>query len=144
MNYDFKKVAVLCNGIQITGFMDGTGISVEPSDDDFKPHVGVDGRHSRARNNGVYEICTLSLAQTSASNDVLSALSLADRNTGIGVFAMSITDTIGTTLHVSASAYIQKRPTTEEGDELSGRDWVIIMPPDGESFVGGNNNLDGS
>ena len=80
---------------------------------------------------------TITLAQTSPSNDVLDALALLDENTSTGIVPALVKDNSGRSIHFSALAWIRRVPTSEFGKEISNREWVIDLA-DYESFSGGN------
>lgn len=135
--YDPKQVVVSIGGIPISGYLDGTFIQVTRDEDAFAKKTGADGETSRAKSNSRGGSVTLSLAQTSLSNDALSALAAVDENTGNGVVPLLVKDVRGTSLIASASAWIKKLPDTIYSKEIEGREWVIDCA-DLQIFVGGN------
>lgn len=110
------------------GYMDGTHITIEMNaDKTYNKHVGVDNVHSRIYNSDTSASITASLAQTSASNDVLSWLykyDVASRN-GDGLFSMLIRDGSGRSFYHTDEAWISDLPDSTFGNDMNGRDWMF-------------------
>lgn len=135
--YSPKRVELIINGTPMKGFADGTFISVERTSDAFTTNVGADGEASRTHSSDKTGKVTLTLQQTSDSNDFLSALVIADEKTLKSQFALLLKDTNGKTVVASAFAWIDKVSNAEFAAEISDREWVISCA-ELESFVGGN------
>lgn len=136
--YSPKKVVLSIAGQAITGYAEGTFISVENEVDGFTKSVGADGEVARMASSNVSGTLTLTLMQTSDSNDLLSSLYTADRISLSGKFPIHCEDKNGTTLFSAQEAWVVKPATIEQGNELSDREWRIdcsIL----NIFVGGNN-----
>lgn len=135
--FDFRKVGVSFKGQLLTGFMDGTPISVTRDEDSFTKHIGADGEVSRAANANKGGSATLTLKQTSASNDILSNALAQDELTNLGTGVFSIIDASGRTQVMAPEAWIKKSADVTMGKETEGREWVIDL---GKLtiFVGGN------
>jgi hypothetical protein len=136
--YDPKAILFTFLGIPLSGFADGTFIKVERNDDTFKLVVGSDGESARARNRNRSGRITLTLLQTSPSNDYLSAAQRADE-LGIpgGKGPLLVKDVLGTTLINAPDAWIVKPPAAEFGREVGSREWVFESG-DIDMLVGGN------
>ncbi len=124
-SYDPGQVVLTVGGVPINGFADGTFISVERSEDSFTKTSGADGIVSRARSRDKSGEITITLAQTSPSNDVLTALNATDETTGAGVVPVQCKDLSGRTVLFTAFAWIRKPPAVEFGKEISDREWVM-------------------
>jgi len=135
--YDPKKVILTVGGTPINGYADGTFISVERENDTFTKQSGADGQVARAKTNDKTGMLTVTLQQTSLSNDTLSAIMKLDETTGNGVVPISLTDKRGTTKMIAAQGWIRKPPVIEEAKEVSSREWTIDLA-NMEVFVGGN------
>jgi hypothetical protein len=135
--YDPKNISIIFAGKIITGFGDGTFVMVERNEQAFNLKVGVDGEGARAKNNNRSGKITLTLMQTSKSNDDLMALTEADElgNAGTGPFYMK--DHSGSTLVGCLTAWVQKVPNIEDAKEVSMRTWVLESD-ELNMFVGGN------
>lgn len=135
---DPKLVIPTFLGIPLSGFADGAFIKIERNADAFSLVVGSDGESARARSRNRSGRITLTLLQTSASNDFLSAAHRADEigvPGGKGPFLVK--DLAGTTLVSAPSAWIVKFPSTEFSRDVGSREWVFESG-DIDMFVGGN------
>jgi hypothetical protein len=123
--YDPGKIVVSFAGRLITGFADGTFVNAERTEDAFALTIGARGEGARTRSRNQSGTVTLTLMQSSLSNDVLSAIASADALAGSGVGEMFIKDLNGTTLIAAGNAWIKKLPSVEMGKDLSNREWVF-------------------
>ena len=135
--YDPAGVTVSVGGYPIQGFADGTFINVERSADLFSKVVGADGFTSRSKSNDRSGTVTITLKQTSPSNDVLAGIQLLDEVSNQGVVPVMVKDINGNTLVFSESGWIRKAPTIEEGRDLTDREWAFDCA-DLDMFAGGN------
>jgi hypothetical protein len=139
--YDPQQVSLSMGGQIASGFADGTFISVERDEDTFNKVTGADGQVSRSKTANKSATLTLTLAQTSPFNDILSALAAADEVSSTGVFPVILKDNSGTTIVSSGAGWIRKPPTSGFGKEIENREWVIDMAST-IFFVGGNTDSD--
>jgi hypothetical protein len=130
-------VIVTFCGATLQGFADGTFVAIERSSDSFTKHVGADGEVARTQSADKSGTVTVTLLQTSASNDVLSALAVADERTGLGTGPLSVVDASGRTVALCAEAWIKKPASIGFSKEAEGREWVFECGHL-EEFVGGN------
>lgn len=135
--YDPKAITVVIGGFPMGGFADGTFVSVMRSNDAFTKTVGADGDTTRVKSNDKSGELTLTLDQTSLSNDALSTIAIRDELANAGVVTVRIKDLLGASLYVSATGWIRKVPEVEYGKETSTREWVLDLA-DLETFTGGN------
>lgn len=138
--YDPKLLVIALGGVPISGYADGTFITVERSADSFSEIVGASGETSRAKSRNRLGTVTLTLAQTSPSNDYLSALVAMDEQASTGVRPFIAKDSLGTSLFKSTTAYIKKPASAGYGKEIETREWTIVCP-DLDTMVGGNPSL---
>jgi len=136
--FDFRKLNCIFGVAQITGFAEGDALSVEETDVAFKDAYGADGGVDRIKNNAIGLRITISLRQTSPTNQVLSALHLADRAGGVPV-PLLIKDRNGTTFYTAAKAWIAGFPKAAFGNEAKSREWIIKTGSDYFISIGGNN-----
>lgn len=122
--YDFKLNTVTLNGIIVSGYMDGTGISHEKNEDNVIRHVGADGSVTYSKSNDDTGLLTLTLKQTSST--LKSIRKWANENTPIDL-SVSNNNTNGVKLN-SPSCYIQKTPGEEAANEISGVEVIIEVP----------------
>jgi hypothetical protein len=121
----------------MSGFADGTFVSVERSTDSFTKVSGADGIVSRAKTNDRSGSLKFTVAQTSPSNDILSAFALADEINNKGVVPVLIKDNSGRSVYISAFGWVKKPPTSEFGKDISSREWDLDLA-DLDVFLGGN------
>lgn len=137
-SFDPKKFAIVFGGKIISGYQDGTFIIARRNQQAFNLKVGTDGEGTRVKTNDRSGQVEIHLMQSSPSNDDLSSIAAADELLNAGVNPLLIKDNTGNTLGTAATAWIQKLPDTEFGNEANGRSW-ILETDDLELFVGGNN-----
>ena len=135
--YNPKKVAVICGAFQITGFADGTFVNVEMNEDQWSLQMGTDGEGTRSKSNNFSARVTITLMQSSDSNQILQAFWNSDRVSDAGVFPFLLKDNSGRTLHAAEQMWVVKQPASEFGRESGSREWVLetdnLIP-----FEGGN------
>jgi hypothetical protein len=135
--YDPGQHFMVLGSVTISGYADGTYISVERMSEAFTSVAGAGGEVARVRHRDRRASVKLTLMASSACNDLLTAIADNDERDGSGVGSLSIRDGNGTTVATAANAWIKKRPTVEFSKDLPNREWEIeceIL----DLFVGGN------
>lgn len=139
-DYNPADVSVIIGSHIVSGFADGTFIGIERNNDAFTRVAGADGENARSKSNDKSGRLTLTLLQTSQSNEVLSGFAAADEASNGGTFPFLIKDNNGNSLYAAEVSWVVKYPAVEYGKEISNREWVIetgeLIP-----FVGGNPSL---
>ncbi len=135
--YDPKKVFVIVGGQHITGFQDGSMVTVERNEDAWTLQMGTDGYGTRSKSNNRSGRITINLMQTSGSNFILSNLAQLDELGNGGVVEVMVQDSNGKSLHVMQEAWVVKRPSAEYGKEATNREWIFESDAL-EHTVGGN------
>lgn len=125
--YDPSHVSMFFGTIEVQGFAQDAAISVEHDEDDWTLVVGVDGEGTRSKTSNLSATITVSLMQSSPTNDLLNAARILDQQTpgGSGGSPLLIKDNSGTTLFSAATCWIQKPPTAELNREATTREWVF-------------------
>lgn len=136
--YSPDQVHVIVGPSRLSGFTDGTFITVSMDGQAYQKRVGADGQVSRARTGDLAGTVQVTLLSTSASNDILSAFAIADETSDEGVFPLLIKDSYGTTLIQTSSAWIQQKPDREFSNEVTEVQWTIDCVQL-RSFIGQNN-----
>lgn len=136
--YTPGKVIITFGDIIFTGFADGTFVTIERNGDSFTKKKGSDGSVDRINNNAFDFNVSVTLKQTSITNDALSTIHGSDILNNDGIKPLTVQDLQGTSLFYAAEAWINKDPSDEYGDELSDREWVFETGP-ADKFTGGNN-----
>lgn len=135
--FDPKSIIITIGGVPMSGFADGTFLEITTDTQQFTKVIGADGYATRVKSNNYGGILTLTLSQTSPSNDILSALLNLDRFTNSGVVPILIKDLLGTSMFFSATGWIQQFPDFTFSNEIAERAWVFDLA-DVEMFIGGN------
>jgi hypothetical protein len=123
--YSPKKVTVAVAGVPISGFSEGTFVTIEREVDGFTKKVGADGEVTRVQSANQSGKVTFTLQATSESNRYLMGLAKADEATLNGVVPITVKENIGNSLAVANNAWIMKIPNMEYGDDLSSVEWVF-------------------
>lgn len=135
--FDPASVVITIGGVPVSGYADGTFAMITRSVDAWSMVTGADGLTTRVKSNDRSGTLTLTLTQTSPSNDILSGYAVADELRNAGVVPVLIKDLSGTTILFSATGWVQKFPDVEFSNILSNREWVLGIA-DIDIFVGGN------
>ena len=135
--YNPASVAVIVAGIPVGGFADGTFITAARDNPAFTNGSGADGEGWRAKSNDKTGTVTMTLLQTSLSNDALSALAALDEASGDGVGPLLIKDNSGRTLLAAQTCWIEKVADSEFARDVTNREWVIKTDSI-NVFVGGH------
>ncbi len=135
--YDPAQVALVFGGQIMEGFAEGTFISVERNEDAFSLTIGSDGSGTRTKSNNRSGIFTMTLNQSSPSNDVLSGFALSDERNNAGTFTGLTKDNSGRSINAAESCWVKKMATQEFSNGSSNREWVIETD-NLEIFIGGN------
>ena len=125
-NYCPESVQCLIAGfIPITGFVDGTFISV---DKDEMPYSSVrmpDGTIARKYNNSQTYTITITLHNGAETNNLLTKMWQVDELTQIGKFSLLIKDQSGSDLLFSTESWIEGIPSLTKSNAIDSRVWVI-------------------
>lgn len=125
---------------RITGFADGTFLSMDRLVPTSEPYQGVgDNAFGRVKRRVTAMNVTITLHQYSPSNTVLQALQNADANSSTNdwVFSCTMKDVSGMTVVSSTNAIIAAPANAAFGSTTETRDWTIYMFGS-DLFVGGN------
>lgn len=136
-SYDPASVSIVFAGIPMEGYADGTFITVARDNPSFNLAIGSDGEGARAKSNDKSGTITVTLMQNSLTNDLLSALSIADEQTGDGIGPFLMKDLSGRTLCAAETAWLEKPSDIEFAREISNREWTIKTDAL-DLFAGGN------
>src|SRR3954464_1519238 len=101
--YNASRVVVIVAGFPVSGFADGTFVNITMVNDAITSQVGADGEIARAISTDRRCTVTLTLQQTSQTNDFLSTLFNIDMlSCGGRSGPILIQDLCGTTLFSAA------------------------------------------
>jgi hypothetical protein len=139
--YDAKKVVVTLAGIVLPGgFAEDDGIKVTPNEpEQWQSMYGQDGQVVRSKVNNSGVKVTLTLQQSSDTNDILSRLLNQDLEAvnGQGIGAFQLTDLNGNTIIRGPQAWIVGFPEVTRGKTAKTNAWVIEVA-NVNQIVGGN------
>lgn len=135
--FDPKSVIITVGGVPMSGFADGTFLEVTADTQQFTKVIGADGFVTRVKTNNYGGVMTLTLGQTSPSNDVLSGFLAADRISNLGVVPILIKDLSGTTILFSATGWLQQFADVTFGNTNNNRAWNFDLA-EMDIFIGGN------
>ena len=125
-NYIPEAVQCLVAGfIPITGFVDGTFITI---DKDEMPYVSVrmpDGTMARKYNNSQTYTITITLHNGAESNNLLTKMWQVDEITQRGKFPLLIKDQSGSDLFFSTESWIEFIPSLAKSNSIDARTWII-------------------
>jgi len=121
----------------MSGFSDGTFLEIDRNEPTWNMVVGADGLVTRGKTNNFSGTLTLTLKQSSPSNDVLSGFMAIDEATNEGVFPILVKDLSGNSIYFSARAWITQYANSTFGKDISDRQWVMSLD-EADIFVGSN------
>ena len=137
--YNSARVLVLVGGVPLQGFAEGTFVNIAPQADRVTSKSGADGEVSRSISSDKRHTITVTLQQTSPSNDVLSGMALADELSGGGFpVPFLVQDLSGRTLFATDVAWVSRAPNITFGVESGDREWAFETGRPSVFIVGGN------
>lgn len=138
-DYNPRRVLVLIGGIAMSGLGEGDFLGIEPMADTVTSKVGADGEVARSVSTDARHTVTLTLQQTSPSNDILSGFAAVDRLTcGGASFPLLVQDLCGRTMFATDKAWISRVPNVTFGIETGEREWQITTGTPSVYLIGGN------
>lgn len=136
-SYSPDRIKIIVGAHSITGTADGTFVEIEPVGDGVVSEAGAYGEVARAISLDTRHTITLTLQQTSRSNDVLSAIHDRDRITGgDGAVPITVTDLRGSTLF-AGQGWVVNKATATYSKGLEAKEWTLEAV--GSFFNGGTN-----
>ena len=80
---------------------------------------------------------TLTLKQSSPSNDVLSGFMAIDEASNAGVFPILVKDLSGNSIYFAGQAWVTQYANSTFGKDISDRQWTLSLA-EADIFVGSN------
>lgn len=123
----------------VSGYSEDSIVNIERNSETFTMYTGADNTSTRIYNSNKSAKVTLSLQQTSSSNDILSLLYANDSNSrnSSGLFSLQISDSSGRSRYFSDDAYVGVVPNSQFGNSMQVRDWVLHAH-NLDTYIGGN------
>jgi len=132
--YSPSDVKVDIGGYVLAGW---DNITLAPTMAGFTPVRGIRGKHTRVQSLDTSATLTITLIQTSPSNDVLSRIHELDRERGTGRISLTLKDFSGRTVVSSSEAYVVSYPEVVFSGGFEYRAWTIFCQST-TTYVGGN------
>jgi len=124
--YSPSDVTVSIAGLHIaTGFADGAFINISKDVEPFEVQRAMDGSVARIYKHDEGFKLDLTLAQSSQTNNILSALYNIDVATKKGKFPVFVTDNRGSTKFFALTAWVDRIPNVSFGKDLDVRTWTL-------------------
>jgi hypothetical protein len=136
--YAASEVKTTFGSHSVTGTNDGDFVNIEPLTDGVTSQAGADGEVARSMSADRRCRVTITVQQTSSSNDFFSAAYLADQTSGgRAPLPLTIRDLRGNTVFAAAKAWVTKLANAGFGKTAGSREWVLETDR-ADYFVGGN------
>lgn len=135
--YDPKSVIITIGGVPMSGFSDATFVEIVRDEATWTKVVGADGYVTRGKTNNFSGTMTLTLKQSSPSNDVLSGFAALDELTNSGIVPILVKDLSGNSTYFTGQGWVQQYANSTFSKDISDREWTIALA-DLDLFVGSN------
>lgn len=139
--YSPSNVQLVIGGYSIAGW---DNITIERRAQSFIPVYGIRNKHTRVPSGDTSATLTVSLIQTSPTNDVFSAILDMDVAQGTGRIDLTLKDKSGRSVFASSEAYITGYPSTTYSGDFEYRTWTIFCQTTSTYVVGGNTKPENS
>lgn len=109
----------------LAGFAPDSLVIINRDREYFKTSIGASGGVERIHQPGSVYTVTITLAQTSPSNTLLSAIASLDDLSRFGVFPILIKDASGKTNFAAGSSWIESDPEVSFTNDIETREWTL-------------------
>jgi hypothetical protein len=123
--YDPKKVLISLGSHSVSGYSDGTFVSIEANGDGISKKVGCDGEVVRSIDPDSSAKITITVLQTSPTVAFCQSQYDKDKSTGEGTFPVLVKDMKGGLIFSAQDGWVVKPPTREYGKESADREIEI-------------------
>lgn len=136
--YSADAVTLVAGGLTVeSGRGPDEFLRIEQQEDDFTYQAGIDGEGVHSFSKNTHTLVTVTLMQTSAGNDVLSALHNASKLAGGSPVPIYVEDRNGNSKLVSSAAVITRMPNETYAREAGTVEWIFSVHQP-ERHVGGH------
>lgn len=135
--YDPRSVVITVGGVPLSGFSDGTFLEVIRNEATWTTVVGADGYVTRGKTNNLSGQMTITLKQSSPSNDVLSGFITLDELSNAGIVPILVKDLSGNSTYFAGQGWVQQWANSTFAKDISDREWTITLATL-DLFVGSN------
>lgn len=129
-SYDAKKVTIAAGYHNVTGFAEDSFVNIEQSGDGVTAVQGCDGEIARSIPVSTLYTVKITLLQNSKSNDYFEKMCKMDRQSGNGIFPITISDILGGQKFAASQGWVTKIAPFSRGKDQKTREWEIVC--DGE------------
>jgi hypothetical protein len=123
--YDPKKVILTFGATPISDYGEDSMIEVSRSSERFTRKEGADGAVVRSKKATDCHDVTITLLQTSLSNNVLSIQAAIDKETGTGMLPLTITDVNSGAVKMWPQAWVEMPQSETFAADVGERQWVF-------------------
>ena len=134
---DPKEISIIVASHIVTGYADGTFVTIEYDEDAFSFTGGADGLGTRVKNANRSGKVTIIIQQSSPTNAYFSGLAIADQVDSKGLVPILVKDASGQDTSFCETAWIEKMPNASNSKDVENREWVF-RTDNLEMFLGGN------
>jgi len=124
-NYCPEDVNCLAFGIPLSGFSEGTFITISKDRMPYGTTETADGMTARLFTNSQTYTIQLTFHRGSTSNDVLTKLWQLDELTQRAKFPLFVKDLSGTDLFFSTNTWIETLPNMVQSSTFDSRTWIL-------------------
>lgn len=117
-------------------------ITIKRSGPMYKFIKGIRNKHTRVRDSDTSAVITISVIQTSQTNEVFSEILRQDYVEQTGRFNLLLKDLSGNSLFSSSEAYLSGFPSVTYEDDITFNEWEIICQTTNNYEIGNNVDLD--
>lgn len=110
---------------RVTDYAEGQAVSISKDEDVFSTNKGAKDHVERIHTPDSTYTLTLSLAQTSPTNAVLTAMYGVDNASRLGMFPIFIKDASGQSVFTSPTCWIEGLPDASYSSSIETREWTI-------------------
>jgi len=133
--YDPRRVSIALGSHIVSGYAEGSFVTIDPGGDGTTKTVGADGEVVRSIDPDNTSEVTITLLQTSATVKFCQGQYDRDQTNGNGMFPILIKDLRGGLVFSANQAWVVNRPSREFAKEAGEREIVIAT---GNATWGGN------
>ncbi|WP_443699032.1 hypothetical protein [Pseudomonas sp.] len=133
--YSPSDVSLTIGGYVITGW---DNFTISRRVKGFSPIYGIRGKNTRVKSKDTSATISISLIQTSPSNDVLGYIHELDLDEGTARINLMLKDTSGKSVFSSNEAFITSYPTVSYTGDFTYRNWEIFLQSTNTYNITGN------
>lgn len=119
-------VKILLGGFhEVVGFVDGSFVSISKVQQPFTSVRAMDGTMARTYHMDTRYTLSLTIAQSSPSNDLFTKLWMLDEATKSVFFPLFIKDGLGSSMFYASQCWISQPPPITYSNDVDTRNWIF-------------------